>query len=112
MISRLSQYDLVFARREQSIASELRARRPRCASRRDGRSVVARRRRIVLGRLRDAVCGLALARGTFRVLPAMLARRGLRTCQLTLPHGMPPQGATYHASLLGRQAARLARSAL
>jgi len=51
---------------------------------------------------REAVAGLALARGAFRVLPALVARRGFRICRLTLFEDRLPQGETWHPTLLHR----------
>jgi hypothetical protein len=53
---------------------------------------------------RQAVCGLTLAQGAFRILGRIVARRGFRVCDLVLADGLPPRGTRYRPSLVDRLA--------
>jgi hypothetical protein len=53
---------------------------------------------------REAVCGLALARGAFRVLSEVVAEGGFRVCELTFSEGRPPRGVQFHPGLVRRTA--------
>jgi len=55
---------------------------------------------------REAVSGLALARGAFRVLPGLVARRGFRVGRLSLIDGLSPRGAAYVPGPLERLVTR------
>jgi hypothetical protein len=106
LIARLSQNDFVFALRERSLAREVRSRAgglrrvlaadPQLHSAED----------LFWAARREAVARLALARGAFRMLPGLMARRGFRTCRLTLAEGLPPRGAAFHPGMLQRQVIR------
>lgn len=102
LIARLSQSELVVARREGSLAAEL------C------RPFVKLVRMLTISRelqasedlfwaaRREALSGLALARGAFRALGELVAKRGFRVCQLTFAPGRPPQGTRFRPGFLQR----------
>ncbi len=107
LISRLARYDLVVAQAEQSPGGHVRAflaRWPRLLAadplRRAGEDMCFAARR-------EAVAGLTLARGAFRVLPELLDRRGYRVCRLIVAAGLPPRGQRYRSSFAQRLLARL-----
>ncbi len=102
MIARLSQFDLVEACTDRSPIDQL-------------RSATLRSRRLVLGDAdlapgenlfwaarREALAGLALTRGAFRGIAALVASRGWRVCRLLLAEGLNPQGAPYRPNVLAR----------
>jgi hypothetical protein len=104
LIARLSQCDFVFARNQRPLAVELGepiAQLPRLLA---GAGQLHRSEDIFWAARREAVADLALARGTFRVLPALVAKRGFTVCQLTLAPGLPPQGAPFRTGWLHRLA--------
>jgi dolichol-phosphate mannosyltransferase len=104
LVARLSQHDLVVAQQ--------------CDRRRPLGQRLARLLRLVAGRpdlhaaeqmfwaaRREAVGGLALARGAFRILERIVARRGFRVCRLRLRDDLGPRGATHRSGLVDRLAA-------
>ncbi|HEX5444844.1 MAG TPA: glycosyltransferase [Pirellulales bacterium] len=104
LVARLSQHDLVIARHEHSPWRELwqrAARLPRLVA---AGPHLRQSEELFWAARRQAVSGLALARGAFRVLGQIVARRGYRVCQLLLSDTLPPQGARYRADLAGRLA--------
>jgi glycosyltransferase involved in cell wall biosynthesis len=106
LIARLSQHDLVCARRERSLGVELGERLASVPRWIAADPSLHASEDLFWAARREAVCGLALARGAFRVLPTLVARRGFRVCHLTLAAGLPPQGTTFRPSLVQRLAAR------
>jgi len=95
LISRLSPYDLVVARHGQAIDVELRERLggfPRLLA---ARPQLHPAEDLFWVARREAVAGLALGRGAFRMLPALVAKRGYRVCQLMLEEGLPARGVEF-----------------
>jgi glycosyltransferase involved in cell wall biosynthesis len=95
LISRLAQHEFVFAR----FASTGRPR-PGESLLEIGRSLAARAQLFPCegffwAAQREAVSGLALACGAFRVLPGLVARRGFRVGRLSLAEGLSPRGNAY-----------------
>ncbi len=106
LISRLSQHDLVFAEREPANGAALRApwsRLPRLLA---AHSRLHPSEELFWAARHEALKGLALARGAFRVLPGLLAGRGFRVCRLKLAQGLPPRGAKYTPGIVERMAIR------
>ena len=102
LIARLSQSDFVFAESERSLAAQLGH-----AVGQFGRAAVGSRRmrggdELFWAARREAVAGIALSGGAFRVLPAIVAHRRFRVCRLLLAQGLPPQGGPYALNLFGR----------
>jgi hypothetical protein len=105
LVARLSRCDLVVAQRERSLLGEVPHRfwsllRILAATRQLQPSEDLRwaaRRRVV--------AGMTLSRGAFRVVEALIARRGGRVTRLLLADGLPPCGIAYRPSLLQRLAA-------
>ena len=105
LVSRLSRHDLAAAHRQRSLVADcwhacLRAvriflRSPRHASRED----------LLWASKRAHLQGLTLARGSFRLIEALQARRGLRVCRVRVAEGLLPRGTTYEPSAFDRLAA-------
>jgi glycosyltransferase involved in cell wall biosynthesis len=104
LVARLSQHDLVVTQQ--------------CDRRRPLGHRIARPLRLLAGRpdlhateqmlwaaRREAVGGLALARGAFRIFERIVARRGFRVCRLRLSDDSPPRGSTHRSGLVDRLAA-------
>ncbi len=95
LIARLSSYDLVVARHEQTLDLELRDRLagfPRLLA---AHPQLHPAEDLFWAARREAVAGLALGRGAFRMLPALVAKRGFRVCHLVLGEGLPARGVEY-----------------
>lgn len=105
LISRLSQHDLVFVEREASSGARRApwSRLPRLLA---AQARLDPSEELFWAARHEAVKGLALARGAFRVLPALLASRGFRVCRLKLAWGLPPRGAKYTPGIVERMAIR------
>jgi glycosyltransferase involved in cell wall biosynthesis len=104
LIARLSQHDLVIARRERTLLEEVRqgaARLPRLITR---QAQLQPCEELFWAARRQAVCGLTLAQGAFRILARIVARRGFRVCDLVLADGLPPRGTSYRPSVVDRLA--------
>jgi Glycosyl transferase family 2 len=104
LIARLSQHDLVVARHFRPLGEELWqsvARVPRLIA---AKPQLHASEDLLWAARREAVAGLALARGAFRIVGKIVAQRGFRVCRLRLADGVPPQGATYRAGLVDRLA--------
>jgi hypothetical protein len=56
---------------------------------------------------RDALTGLTLPRGGFRLLPELVRRRGFRVCRVTLASDLPPRGEAWQPMWVDRLAASL-----
>jgi hypothetical protein len=107
LVARLSRCDLVVARRERSLLAEV-SQRFRSVL----RVLFATRElhaseSLLWGAQRRAVAGLTLTRGAFRLVEAIVSRRGGRVTRLLLTEGLPPCGVAYQPNLLARLAARL-----
>jgi glycosyltransferase involved in cell wall biosynthesis len=105
LVARLSQSDLVIAERDRSLGGKLadsavRACRLFAADPESGAG-----EEFFWAARREAVAGLHLARGAFRVLPALVARRRFRVSRLTLSEGLPARGQMLRLGLLDRMAA-------
>ncbi len=102
LISRLSQLDFVYVHREQSPGAEMRglARHAARALARDAR--LHADDELLWAARRGAVVGISLARGAFRWLPALVARRGFRVGRVVLAEGLPPRGQPFHLGIVGR----------
>lgn len=105
LIARLSQHDLVVAKDRQSWGARMRGfatRSPRVLRTdpqlRGGENLLFATRR-------QTVAGLSLPRGAFRMLPILLAARGMRVCQLTKAPGGPARGAAVRPGVWSRLAA-------
>jgi hypothetical protein len=104
LIARLSRHDLVLARHERPLGNELWqsiARVPRLIA---AKPQLHPSEDLFWAARREAVAGLALPRGAFRILGKIVAQRGFRVCRLLLADGLPPQGANYRAGLVDRLA--------
>jgi glycosyltransferase involved in cell wall biosynthesis len=104
LIARLSQHDLVVARHERPPLDEVWQSAARVARLLAARRDVRRGEDLFWAARRDAVCGLALSRGAFRILDRIVAARGFRVCQLLLAEGLPPAGKPYQAGVVDRLA--------
>jgi hypothetical protein len=104
LISRLSRYELVVAEPERRLAGHLRAgvehmvRVVRAADR-------GLREELLFAARREALAGMTLPRGGFRLLPELVRRRGMRACRVTLAAGLPPRGEAWRSTWLDRLAA-------
>jgi hypothetical protein len=104
LIARLSQHDLVVARHERPLVEEFWqhvARVPRLIA---APGDVQPWEDLFWAARREAVCGLALSRGAFRILDRIVAARGFRVCQLLLAEGLPPAGKPYRSGVIDRLA--------
>jgi hypothetical protein len=106
LISRLARFDLVVAQPERWLGQSL--VRGLLAAPRLLRDDAGRRGSgvIYFAARREAVAGLALARGAFRVLPELVARRGFRVGQVIVAEGLPPRGERLRFRVVRRLAAR------
>lgn len=104
LVARLSQNDLVIARHERPLGAELWQRVARVPRLIAGEPQLHPSEDLFWAARREAVAGLVLARGAFRILGKIVARRGFRVCHLLLADGLPPQGTTYRAGLVDRLA--------
>lgn len=104
LVARLSQNDLVIASHERPLRTELWQRVARVPRLIAGEPQLHPSEDLFWAARREAVAGLALARGAFRILGKIVARRGFRVCRLMLADGLPPQGTTYRAGLVDRLA--------
>jgi glycosyltransferase involved in cell wall biosynthesis len=100
LIARLSQHDLVIARHDRPLGEELWQRVARAGRLLAARPELLPSEDLLWAARREAVGGLALARGAFRILGKIVSRRGFRVCRLLLADGLPPQGATYRAGIV------------
>jgi glycosyltransferase involved in cell wall biosynthesis len=104
LVARLSQHDLVVARHFRPLGEELWqsvSRVPRLIA---AKPQLHASEDLFWAARREAVAGLALARGAFRILGKIVAQRGFRVCRLLLADGLPPRGTTYRAGLVDRLA--------
>lgn len=104
LIARLSQHDLVVARHERPLKDELWDSVARVSRLIAGGPQLQPAEDLFWAARREAVAGLALARGAFRILGKIVAARGHRVCRLLLADGLPPRGSDYRAGLLDRLA--------
>ena len=104
LIARLSQHDLVIARHERPLAEELWQRVARVPRLIAARGDVQPWEELFWAARREAVGGLALARGAFRILDRIVAARGFRVCHLLLAEGLPPAGKPYRSGIVDRLA--------
>jgi hypothetical protein len=104
LIARLSQNDLVVARPEQSLGSQVRSALSKISRFLAGEPQLAASEDLFWAARREAVCGLAMARGAFRILSELVAEEGFRVCELTFASGRPPQGVQLHLGLVRRMA--------
>lgn len=104
LIARLSRHDLVIARRERPLREEFWHRVARVPRLIAATSQSQPTEDLFWAARHEAVGGLALARGAFRILGKIVARRGFRVCRLRLAAGVPPHGAAYRAGLIDRLA--------
>ena len=95
LISRLAQHEFVFARFVASNRAMLGDPLLGLGRSLTGRAQLASSEGFLWAARREAVNGLALARGAFRVLPGLVARRGFRVGRLSLVDGLSPRGAAY-----------------
>ncbi len=102
LISRLAQHEFVFARFVSSNRARLGDPLARLGRSLAGRAELASSEGFLWAARREAVSGLALARGAFRVLPGLVARRGFRVGRLSLVDGLSPRGAAYVPGALER----------
>ena len=63
------------------------------------------REELLFAARREALAGLTLPRGGFRLLPELVRRRGMRVCRVTLAAGLPPRGEAWRSTWLDRLAA-------
>jgi hypothetical protein len=105
LVARLSQHDLVVARHERSAADELWQRVSGVPRLLTAAAQLHAAESMFWAARREAVSGLALARGAFRLLEKIVLRRGFRVCRLRLADGVPPQGTHYRPGLVDRLAA-------
>ncbi len=103
LISRLSQYDFVFAQ-FVSGRRELGERLSRVARSLAGSAQLMSSEGFLWAARREAVAGLGPTRGAFRMLPSLVARRGFRVGRLKLIEGATPRGSIYQPGLLERLA--------
>lgn len=106
LIARLSQHDLVVAERELTLGEEFRGLFARLAHVVVADPQLHAGEDLLFAARREAVAGLALARGAFRVLPDLLAARGFRVCRLTIAPGLPARGSAVRPGTWGRMAVR------
>jgi hypothetical protein len=104
LIARLSQNDLVVARPERSLSSQVRCALSKISRFLVGEPQLAASEDLFWAARREAVCGLALARGAFRILSELVADRGFRVCELTFAEHRPPQGAAVRVGPVRRLA--------
>ena len=105
LISRLSRYDLAVTHRQHSLVHDLwqsYLRRTRLLLRSPR---LHDRESLLWATKRAAVQGLTFPRGSFRLIEALVARRGQRVCRVTQADGLLPSGVTYRAGLFDRLAA-------
>ena len=102
LISRLARHDLAIAEAELTLGEILRGwlkNMPRLLSAIAARDEAAA---LFFAARRDAMTGLALVPGAFRILPALAIKRGLKVCRMSVAAGMPPRGENYRAGLVQR----------
>ncbi|HEV3137879.1 MAG TPA: glycosyltransferase family A protein [Pirellulales bacterium] len=104
LIARLSQNDLVVARPEQSFGLQVRSALSKISRILVGEPQLSASEEMYWAARREAVCGLALARGAFRVLSELVAEGGFRVCELTFGERRPPQGVQFHPGVVRRTA--------
>jgi hypothetical protein len=104
LIARLSQNDLVVARPERSLGSQVRSALSKISRFLVGEPQLAASEDLFWAARREAVCGLTLARGAFRILSELVAEGGFRVCELTFADGRPPQGSQIHLGRVRRMA--------
>jgi glycosyltransferase involved in cell wall biosynthesis len=102
MISRLAQHEFVFARFATSNGPKFGELLLDLARTLAAPAHLLSNERFFWAARRDAVSGLALARGAFRVLPGLIARRGFRVGRLNLVDGFSPRGSAYVPGRLQR----------
>ncbi len=105
LIARLSQSEFVFAEPERRLAGQVGRALGQVTRAAAHSTRVSGADELFWAARREAVSGIALSSGAFRVLPAIVARRGFRVCRLTLAEGLPPQGTPYHLNLMRRAVA-------
>lgn len=98
LISRLSHFEFVFARQVLSLASRLRHGADSLVRQLQARSEAAADEPLLWAARREAVTGLTLARGAFRLLPDIVAGNGYRVCRLYWSPGSPPRGEAYRSN--------------
>lgn len=104
LVARLSQNDLVIASHERRLGAELWQRVARVPRLIAAEPQLHSSEDLFWAARREAVAGLTLARGAFRILGKIVASRGFRVCHLLLADGLPPQGTSYRAGLVDRLA--------
>ncbi|MGD9720276.1 MAG: glycosyltransferase [Pirellulales bacterium] len=102
LISRLGRADFVFAEPRRTFAQFVRHSLTRTV-----RMLVAARDSVAHDELlfaarREALAGLTLARGAFRLLPEFVAQRGFRVCRVNVGAGLPPRGSELRIGPLRR----------
>jgi glycosyltransferase involved in cell wall biosynthesis len=102
LISRLAQHEFVFTKFAAFSGAMLGDPLVRLGRSLAARTQLASSEGFFWAARREAVSGLALARGAFRVLPGMVARRGYRVGLLSLVDGLSPRGAAYTPGPLER----------
>jgi len=102
LVSRLSRHDLAFAENERTLSAALWKPLAGALGRLTSRAEQPLAEGLFWAARREAVAGLTLTRGAFRVLPGLVARRGFRVCRVTLAEGLPPHGATFAPGLVER----------
>lgn len=109
LISRLSHFEFVFARQALALASRLRHGADTLVRQLQASLDPADDEPLLWAARREAVAGLTLARGAFRLLPDMVAGNGFRVCRLTWSPGCPPRGQAYRSNWWTRLLTRRVR---
>lgn len=95
LVARLSQADFVYAGQRAAWHQDLVRAGRRLFGLLSSAADLAPDEELFWAARREAVAGLSLARGAFRVLPTLVAQRGQRVCRLVLSPDRPPQGSMH-----------------
>jgi Glycosyl transferase family 2 len=109
LIARLSKHDLVVGRRAPSLGERARSTFSPLARWLVARPELQPSEELFWAARREAVWGLALGPGVFRLLGEFVAHRGRRVCELVFSDDRPPRGAAVRSNSVGRLALRLLR---
>jgi glycosyltransferase involved in cell wall biosynthesis len=102
LIAHLSRHDLVVAKNEERLGSALRAGSARLFRALAADADLRSGETLFWAASRRVVYSLALARGAFRALPEIAAKRGFRICQLTVAPDLPVHDRTWNPGMAGR----------
>ncbi len=105
LIADLSRADLVIARHQPTLGAEIRQRLRRLPRLLSAATQLHETEELFWAARREAVSGLALGRGAFRMIGPVVARRGFRVRGLSISDGFPVRSTPLRSSLASRLAA-------